>query len=110
MPILKDAEVKGQTVAPGVSRKHIHLNSLMTAVVDFTSGPKEAPDPPHSHLHEQISYVAAGELYVFIDGQKTHLKQGDLFAVPGGVPHCIQPLSEFVRIIDSFSPIREDFL
>jgi quercetin dioxygenase-like cupin family protein len=110
MPVLKDSETKTIKVAPHISRKHIHLNNIITAIVDFTDGPQAEPDPAHSHPHEQISYIAKGEIYVFINGEKTHLKEGDMFAVAGGVPHCIQMLTREVRIIDSFTPIREDFL
>jgi hypothetical protein len=38
------------------------------------------------------------------------LGAGDLFAVPGGVPHSIQLLSATARLVDTFNPIREDFL
>jgi hypothetical protein len=33
-----------------------------------------------------------------------------MFTAPSDVPHCIQTLSQHVRLIDTFSPIREDFL
>lgn len=110
MPVSIDTNTKGKEIAPGVTRKVVTLNHVMTAIVDFNNGPQELPDPPHTHPHEQITFVAEGELYVFIDGKKNHLKKGDLFSVPGGVPHCIQTLSRHVRLIDSFSPIREDFI
>jgi quercetin dioxygenase-like cupin family protein len=110
MAIMQDDKTEGKQIAPGISRKLIYLNGLMSAVLDFTNGPQEKPDPPHSHSHEQISYVAEGEIYVFIDGEKTHLKKGDVFAVQGDVPHCIQTLTPHVRLVDNFSPIREDFL
>jgi len=78
MAILHDDKTKGKQIAPDVNRILIHLSNVMSAVVDFTNGPKSEPDPPHSHPHEQITYVAEGELYVFIDGMQTHLKKGDL--------------------------------
>lgn len=110
MPVLIDSETKASQVAPHISRKLIRLNDLMTVIVDFTNGPQPEPDPAHTHPHEQISYIAKGEVYVFIDGEKTHLKEGDMFAIPGGIPHCIQMLTPEVRIVDSFTPLREDFL
>ncbi len=110
MPVLIDSETQGNQISPNTSRKLIHLNGLMSVIVDFSNGPQTEPDPPHSHPHEQISYIARGKIYVFINGEKTRLKEGDMFAVPIGVPHCIQMLTPTVRIIDSFSPIREEFL
>ena len=39
-----------------------------------------------------------------------HLKEGDMFAVPSGKNHTIKLLTREARLIDSFNPIREDFL
>jgi hypothetical protein len=33
-----------------------------------------------------------------------------VFLVPSGMPHSIQQLTEHVRLVDCFTPIREDFL
>jgi quercetin dioxygenase-like cupin family protein len=110
MPVLIDSETQGNKVAHNISRKLLHLNNVMMAVVDFTHGPELLPEEPHSHPHEQISYIAEGEVFAFIGKKKFHLKKGDIFSVPAGIPHCIQMLTPNVRIIDSFSPVREEFL
>jgi quercetin dioxygenase-like cupin family protein len=82
----------------------------MVVVCDFTNGPASQPDPPHSHPHEQITYVAEGDLLFFIGEEKHQLEKGDIYIVPSGIPHCIQTISRHVRLIDSFTPVREDFL
>jgi quercetin dioxygenase-like cupin family protein len=110
MPVLLESKTKPEKLSPTFQRRITHLENIMTVVCDFTNGPASEPDKPHSHPHEQITYVAEGELYFFIGDEKHHLTKGDLFSVPPGVPHCIQNISSFVRLIDSFSPIREDFL
>lgn len=97
-------------IAPGVFRKIAHLEKMLAATIEFTGGPMDLPEEPHSHPHEQISYVAEGSLYVFIDEEKSLLKEGDLFLVPSGIPHCIQTLTEKVKLVDVFTPLREDFL
>ena len=69
------------------------------------------PTPPHNHPHEQVSYIAEGELILFMEGVgEQKLVKGDLFAIPSGIPHTVQVLTKVVRIIDSFTPVREDFL
>jgi len=89
----------------------IHTNDLMTVVLDIENGPWTAPDPYHSHPHEQISYVAEGEILFLAEGEEPRrLAAGDLFAVPSGRPHSIQLLSKKARLVDTFNPIREDFL
>lgn len=110
MPISFNNSEAFKTIAPGIKRRLTYLNTLMVAELEFTNGPQNQPDPPHSHPHEQISYVVEGELFVFIDGEKTQLKKGDMYSIPGNIPHCIQLLSNPVKLIDTFSPIREDFI
>ena len=110
MGIVKQSETAKQTIADGRTRFLAQTDRLMTAVIDFSDGPTSAPDPPHSHPHEQITYVAEGEIYVFIEDEKHHLRSGDLFTVPGNVPHSVQLLTDTVRLIDTFTPLREDFL
>ena len=111
MPVLKYSETEPETVFPGLVRRKVYTANLMTLVLDFTNGPKSEPDPPHSHPHEQSSYIASGEVMFFMEGEEPqHLKTGDLFYVPPGIPHCIQLLTPTARLVDSFTPIREDFL
>jgi quercetin dioxygenase-like cupin family protein len=45
-----------------------------------------------------------------VDGQQTRLGPGDMYLVPSGKPHSIQQLTEHIRLVDCFTPIREDFL
>ncbi len=110
MTVVKRATVEPEAIAEGRARYLAHTPNLMVVVIDFEDGPQDQPDPPHAHPHEQITYVAAGELLFFIDGEPHHLSAGDLVTVPGDVPHAIQLLSESVRLVDTFTPIREDFL
>jgi quercetin dioxygenase-like cupin family protein len=110
MSIVKQAEVAKQTIAEGRTRYLAQTDKLMTAVIDFSDGPADVPDPPHTHPHEQVTYVAEGEIFFVLEDQKHHLKAGDLFAVAGDVPHSVQLLTEKVRLVDTFTPIREDFL
>lgn len=111
MPVLKFDDVPYEKVRDGLMRKIIHTDGLMSVLIDFTDGPWDKPEPPHSHPHEQTSYVAEGEIMFLCEGEPDqHLKQGDMFAVPAGKKHTIQLISEKVRLVDSFSPPREDFL
>ena len=110
MPVFIDSETNSKEILPGVHRKLVHLEKIMTAIIDFTDGPMNNPDPPHSHPHEQISYVAKGELLVYIGKEEYQLTEGDIFYVPSNIPHTVKTLTKEVRLIDSFSPIREDFL
>ncbi len=111
MAILKFDETDYEVVKPGLRRKMIVNENLMTVIVEFTDGPWDEPEPFHSHPHEQTSYIAGGEIYLFIKGEeKVRLKEGDMFSTPPDIPHTIQLLTERARLVDSFYPLREDFL
>ncbi|MGE5549025.1 MAG: cupin domain-containing protein [Bacteroidota bacterium] len=96
-----------ETVAPGVSRQVLARGGgLMTVEVRFAKG---VAMPPHTHPHEQVSYILAGRFEGFIGGEKTILTAGDTYYVPPDVPHTVTALEDSV-ILDVFTPQREDFL
>jgi len=110
MTVVKHENTPRETIAPGRTRYLTHSDHLMMVVIDFNDGPSAQPDPPHWHPHEQVTYVASGEVLFCVDGAPTHLVPGDMIAVPSNVPHSIQLLTDHVRLVDTFTPIREDFL
>jgi quercetin dioxygenase-like cupin family protein len=111
MPVLKKAEAPMTRVKEGVERRLVHASNLMMVVIDFKNGPWSEPEPPHHHVHEQTTYVAEGEIIFFCEGEpEQRLKAGDMFWVPSDKKHTIQLLSAEARLIDSFNPIREEFI
>lgn len=110
MGTLKQADAVLETIAEKRVRYLTHTENLMMVVIDFNDGPTEEPDPPHSHPHEQVSYVAEGKVVFFLDGEPTELGPGDMFTVPPDIPHTVQLLTEHVRLVDTFTPLRQDFL
>ena len=111
MPVLKFNKTPYETVHKGLKRKIIHEKELMTVLLDFTDGPWEEKEKPHSHPHEQTSYIAKGEIIFYCEDEPDeHLSEGDMFAVPSGKMHTIKLLSKEARMIDSYMPLRKDFL
>ena len=107
----KYTQVPAIQIKEGTYRSITYTENLMTTVIDFINGPWEEPEPYHSHPHEQITYVAHGEVILYCDDRpEQHLKEGDVIAIPSGVKHTIKVLTDKVRLIDSFTPVREDFL
>jgi len=110
MGIIKQGEAEKVSVGRGRERYLGNTKNLMLVVIDFDDGPTTEPDPPHSHPHEQISYVAAGEIIVHIGNEQSQLGPGDMFSVPPDMPHTVQLLTKHVRLVDAFTPIRDEFL
>lgn len=111
MNIVRYNETEPIRVSDTVTRRFLYTPNLMTVIVEFTGGPAAEPDPFHTHPHEQTSYVAEGEVLFLMEGETpAHLVPGDMVAIPAGRPHAIRLLTPTARLIDSFTPIREDFL
>jgi quercetin dioxygenase-like cupin family protein len=104
-------ETPGEVFRDRCERRILHTPTLMTVIIDFRNGPWAEPDPYHSHPHEQVTYIAEGELIFLAEGDAPkRLSAGDMFAVPSHQPHAIHLLSPTARLIDSFTPLRDDFL
>ena len=104
MGTLKQNETDKETIGTKRVRYLAYTDNLMMAVIDFNDGPTNAPDPPHDHPHEQVTYVAAGEILFFFDGVPTRLGPGDMYTVPPNIPHSIQLLTDIVcKVKTSFS-------
>ena len=111
MPALKLSEAKPIKVREGLTRRFVHGDNLMLVVIDFDNGPWAIPEPMHFHVHEQATYVVEGEFIFFCEGEPDQkLSAGDMFWVASNKKHSIQLLSKTVKLVDSFSPVREDFL
>ena len=110
MAVQRYTEMKADLIREGVERRLGHTSKLMMVIFDFDDGPQTEPDPPHAHPHEQVSYVAEGEIFFFLEDECERLGPGDMFLVPPDKPHSIQLLTKHVRLVDCFHPLREDFL
>jgi len=111
MSIIKFNESTPEIVREGLERPIIYTPNLMTVIADFTDGPWAEAEPYHSHPQEQTSYVAEGEIIFYCEGEPdSHLKAGDLFAAVSGQKHTIRLFTPNARLIDSFNPIREEFI
>lgn len=111
MAVLKYTNDNWEEIRDGISRKIVYLEDIMTVMIEFRNGPWSEADPYHSHVHEQTTYIAKGEIILYCEGELDQcLTEGDLFYIPSGKKHTIRVVSPMARLIDTFSPIREDFL
>ena len=110
MNVSKISEATPVEIKPGRTRRILHTDHLMMVTFSFAEGPAANPDPPHTHPHEQVTYVAEGEVMFFIGEESTRLAPGDMVSVPPDLPHRIQLLTPTARLIDTFTPLRRDFL
>ncbi|WP_336739834.1 cupin domain-containing protein [Aureimonas altamirensis] len=98
----------GWEPTPDGNRRRIRCHTPELMLVEFAFE-KGGEGWLHAHPHVQSSYIAEGVFDVTIDGQTERLQVGDTFVVPSGVQHGVKAI-EKGRLIDNFTPMREDFL
>lgn len=104
---IEDDTIEWEQIDKGVQRKIMAYDpSLMIVKIKFEKG---GIGPLHQHPHVQITHVQSGKFEVSIDGKKQTLKGGDAFFVSPNLIHGVQCLENGI-LIDTFSPMRQDFL
>lgn len=99
--------IEWETVGEGVQRQIMgYDDKLMLVNVKFEKG---GIGVMHQHYHSQVTYVVSGKFEVTIGDETTLLEGGDSFYIPPNVMHGAICL-ESGYLIDTFSPIREDFM
>lgn len=109
MKILADAAAEAVFTTPegGERRLLSYGGGMMLVQFSFAAG---VTAPIHSHPHEQIGYVVAGELDLLMEGQPTtRLGAGCSYYVAPNVRHGIITHAPTV-LIDCFTPQREEFI
>ena len=105
--VIRHDTAKQFVIGQGIeSRIMGHGGSIMMVENTFTKG---ATAPIHSHIHEQAVYIVSGTFEFTIGEEKVVVNAGDSFYVEPNVKHGCTAIVDSV-VIDTFSPIREDFL
>jgi quercetin dioxygenase-like cupin family protein len=94
------------TIFPGVEIFTTFGQHVMLSVVEFQPG---AVVEEHSHPHEQLGLMLEGEMEFIIGGESHNVRPGQMWRIPGGIPHKVIAGSQPVRALDVFYPIREDY-
>lgn len=102
----KDREY--QNVGEKTLRKVLaYSDNIMNVELRFEAG---AIGALHSHPHEQIGYVIEGSLIYKEEGcDDVTLNAGDTYLVAPDVMHGIECITD-VKLLDIFTPMREDFV
>ncbi|MEO6611771.1 MAG: cupin domain-containing protein [Chitinophagaceae bacterium] len=93
-------------LAPGITGYYTHGSSMSFGYVELAPG---SSVPMHQHVHEQITYIIEGELDMVIGGEECPLKAGMYHVIPSNTPHSAIARTA-CKVIDAFSPLREDYL
>ena len=101
----KEQDLPLQEVFPGIKGRLVHTKLTTVADFDIAAGTEL---PTHHHPHEQTSTILSGEFLFVVGMEERLLRAGDVAVIPSNVPHSGKALTD-CRIIDVFSPVREDY-
>lgn len=106
--IAQSKNIQATVLDEKVSRKVLlHHDSMMLVEFRFQKG---GIGQPHSHEeHEQIGYIAKGKFEVIVGDEKMILSVGDSYYAGKNEIHGVVALEEGI-LVDTFTPIRKDFL
>lgn len=104
-----DKDIAMETLVSGKNYRKIkaHNDKLMLVEVYFENG---GIGEEHTHFHEQATYCLEGEFEFTIGDEIKTIGVGDTICIPSNIRHGCRLLSEKGRLMDIFSPQREDFL
>jgi quercetin dioxygenase-like cupin family protein len=116
LPFASDQEFKRRVVhypdiplvelVPG-SNSHLFFGDKIT--VSFLTMSANSYFPPHHHEAEQIMIVLDGYADEIVEGKLYRVGKGDVILLPSNVEHGAYLREVDCRVIDIFSPPREDF-
>ena len=106
MPFATLASLPAKQLFGGSIRGHYaHLTKLTIGEVELNA---HTVVPLHQHPHEQSTYVIEGRFEFTVGEKTTVLTPGMAALIPGGVMHGGKTLTA-CRVIDVFSPARDDY-
>ena len=106
MPFIDPASIEPFEIGPGCRLRTPYGQNLMLSYVELDAG---AVVPIHQHPHEQAGMLLAGRLRFTIGAETRILLPGQMFIIPPNVPHTVEALDGPARVLDVFSPVREDY-
>lgn len=102
----KLASLPVRAILDGTIRgQYAHLTTLTMGEVHIDA---DTVVPMHNHPHEQITYVIEGRFEFTVGSETTILEPGMAALIPGGVTHGGKTVTA-CRVIDVFSPARDDY-
>lgn len=96
---------KPKELVPGITGYYCHGEKMTLGYVELLEG---ASIPMHQHMQEQITYIIEGQLDMIIGGNPCSLTPGMYYVIPSSTPHSAIAKT-FCKVIDAFSPVREDY-
>lgn len=94
-------------MCPGIKRQTVSNGKTMYQMLATLEAGSKMPE--HQHPQEQIVHVLAGRMKLIVSGTPHEMTTGDSFYLGSNVPHGVETMEE-TRVLDTFSPPRDEYL
>ncbi|MDA0763381.1 MAG: cupin domain-containing protein [Proteobacteria bacterium] len=95
-----------RVLGEGISTRIFCGQEAMLSVVTIEANAK---GKIHSHLQEQWGFLIEGSGIRIQAGEEIPIKKGDFWQTPGGVDHGIIGGPDGAKVLDVFSPPRDEY-
>jgi quercetin dioxygenase-like cupin family protein len=101
------SDIEVEDLGNGITRQILSYGpEIMNCRLWFESG---SAGDIHDHFHSQTTYIESGRFRAHIDGEEREIGAGDSVYIQPNARHGVTCI-EAGSLIDSFSPVRQDFL
>ena len=107
MPFVDPGQLPRLELFPGIVGALAVGEKLMLSFLELAEG---AEVVEHSHPHEQAGLVLEGKLRFRIGDEEKVAGPGDAFIIPPNVVHWGVVEEGPAKVLDIFSPLRDDYL
>lgn len=98
--------IRPHALREGITARAVEGERMTMAVVDLE--PNTAM-PEHHHENEQLGFVIAGSMTMWIGDEKADLHPGDTYTIPSDLPHHVVVGPDGCTVLDVFAPVRGDW-
>jgi quercetin dioxygenase-like cupin family protein len=98
-------KIPPREIVPGYRARFIHTEHMTLAFWDVDAG---ATMPLHRHHHEQTSQVLDGKFELTVGDERKMYEPGTVVVIPPNTLHGGVAVTA-CRLLDIFSPVREDY-
>ena len=105
--VTRYTDVPAIELTPSIKANIISAENI---TLSFVSAEPNAPLPTHHHENEQMLIVTDGAIDFVIEGKQYKVEKGDVMVIPSNTEHGAYFSDKGARVIDIFSPPRQDFV
>ena len=105
MPLFELAAIAPKDIVPGYAARFVHTETMTFSHLDIIAGSTIAD---HAHIHEQVSQVVEGIFELTVNGEIFRMQPGQVVVIPYNARHSGVAITN-CKVLDVFSPVREDY-